>query len=95
MIVRIVKLTIQNDCIAIFKEKYAVAQQQIKQFEGCKELSLLADANNHNIFFTYSKWDSEQHLNNYRNSSFFVSLWSTVKPMFAAKAEAWSLLDME
>jgi heme-degrading monooxygenase HmoA len=43
------------------------------------------------ILFTYSWWDSEEHLNNYRNSHFFDDTWSLTKQKFAAKPEAWSV----
>jgi heme-degrading monooxygenase HmoA len=40
---------------------------------------------------TYSIWDSEEALNNYRDSELFGELWPKIKPWFAAKAEAWSV----
>jgi hypothetical protein len=48
------------------------------------------DIHQPNIFFTYSIWDAETDLNNYRDSAFFGVFWKTVKPWFAAKAEVWS-----
>jgi len=42
-------------------------------------------------FFTYSKWEKESDLETYRNSELFKGVWATTKPMFEAKANAWSV----
>jgi heme-degrading monooxygenase HmoA len=41
--------------------------------------------------FTYSQWESEAHLNNYRASDLFAVTWRDTKAKFAHKAEAWSV----
>ena len=43
------------------------------------------------MFFTYSYWNSENDLNEYRNSELFAKVWAETKPMFAEKAQAWSV----
>jgi len=43
-----------------------------------------------NILFTYSKWNTPEDLENYRNSELFKETWSYVKQLFEARAEAWS-----
>lgn len=87
MITRIVKMTFipgkENDFLEIF---YA-SKKKIRSFEGCHELKLLQAKN---IFFTYSRWESEEHLNNYRDSELFVETWKKTKALFAEKPEAWS-----
>ncbi|MBS1772986.1 MAG: antibiotic biosynthesis monooxygenase [Bacteroidetes bacterium] len=91
MIVRIVKMTFDstqiNNFLALFEER----KQLIRHFEGCKHLELWQDAHQANVFFTYSIWDSEQHLNHYRFSELFKDTWSKTKILFADKAEAWSV----
>ena len=42
-------------------------------------------------FFTYSYWDSENDLNNYRKSELFNEVWTFTKKLFNAKPEAWSV----
>ena len=59
--------------------------------EGCSHLELLNDINSPNIYFTYSYWNDETDLNNYRNSELFASVWSKTKILFCAKPEAWSV----
>lgn len=93
--IRIVKLTLQEECVAEFLANFEQQKSNIRAFEGVQHLELLNDKNSPNIFFTYSKWESEQHLENYRNSDLFKGIWAVTKPMFAAKAEAWSVESLE
>ena len=90
MIVRIVKLTFQeeyiNDFITISKE----SKELIRNFEGVKKLELLRCSTNGNVFFTHSHWESEDALEKYRQSELFKSTWAKTKPLFSEKAEAWS-----
>jgi heme-degrading monooxygenase HmoA len=51
----------------------------------------MKDLNDECTFFTISHWNSEDDLESYRNSYLFKNIWSKVKPLFAKKAEAWSL----
>ena len=66
-------------------------KEQIRAFEGCRHMELLTDPGGSGVVFTYSTWDDESCLEKYRNSPLFQSTWATVKPLFAAKAEAWTL----
>ena len=91
MIVRFVKLEIQNQHIADFKRLTAGEKEEIVAFEGCTFLEILQDVNNKNLFFSHSHWQSEDALNKYRASAFFRGNWEQVKQWFAAKPEAWSL----
>lgn len=90
MIIRIVKLTLQEDCISDFLATFKKQQEHIAGFDGCHHVSLLRDERNPNIFFTYSHWDGLDDLERYRQSTFFQGIWKKVKPMFAEKAAAWS-----
>ena len=90
MLVRIVKMTFKPEFISEFKETESKIHSKIRNFNGCTHLNILNDIKNPQIFFSYSYWESENDLNTYRYSDFFKNTWETVKPMFAAKAEAWS-----
>jgi heme-degrading monooxygenase HmoA len=50
--------------------------------------------NSQNVFFTYSIWDSEDHLYQYRKSVTFKEIWSKTKPLFCNKAKAWSVEEI-
>ncbi|MCP4975649.1 MAG: antibiotic biosynthesis monooxygenase [Maribacter sp.] len=91
MLIRIVKLTFTSENILKFEQVFKETKQFIQDFDGCISLELLQDKTNPNIFFTYSQWVSEEHLNNYRNSDFFTKVWSNTKELFEAKPEAWSV----
>ena len=53
-------------------------------------MHMVRDIRDPNLFFTYSHWENETALNNYRDSDLFQSIWPTIKPWFSQKAEAWS-----
>jgi heme-degrading monooxygenase HmoA len=91
MIIRIVKMTFQPEKVADFIEIFNGSKLHIRNFPGCKHLELLNDINSKNIFFTYSHWESESHLNSYRESELFAGVWKRTKVLFDAKAEAWSV----
>ena len=91
MITRIVKLHFQEDKITDFLTFFDTIKHKVAGFENCYGMKLLQDKNNPNIVFTYSKWNSEDDLNTYRHSELFGNVWSTIKPWFAEKANAWTV----
>lgn len=93
MIIRLVKLSIQPNKMDAFVNAFNTHKHEIKAFNGCNHLELLAENNDSGIVFTYSKWDSQDDLESYRNSELFKGIWSTVKPMFSDKPEAWSTIS--
>ncbi|MFT4695937.1 MAG: heme-degrading monooxygenase HmoA [Urechidicola sp.] len=92
MLIRIVKLTISPEKIEDFKSIYESHMELIKGFEGCEKLELLQEKGRYyNVVMTYSHWKSEENLAAYRDSELFLKVWKTVKPLFCAKPEAWSM----
>ncbi len=91
MIVRIVQMTFEPANVAAFLQLFEERKERIRHFEGCTHLELWQDAHNENIFFTYSMWQSEEHLNHYRFSELFKDTWARTKALFAAKPQAWSV----
>lgn len=90
MIVRIVKLQFKEEEIEAFKSYFDSISHLIRNFDGCQRLELLQEIHQPSIFFTYSYWNDEQSLENYRNSDLFKSFWTVAKSKFSQKAEAWS-----
>lgn len=76
-----------EDFVKIFETNWL----NIKGFEGCNHVELLRDKANSNIFFTFSLWQSEEHLNAYRDSELFGRVWGATKALFNDKPQAWSL----
>ena len=91
MIKRIVKMSFKPENCEAFKTIFETNWKKIKGFEGCLHVELLQDKNNPEIFFTYSIWESETSLNNYRNSDLFKNVWSATKQLFNQKPEAFSV----
>jgi heme-degrading monooxygenase HmoA len=89
--IRIVRMTFQEDKTDEFLKNFNVVKNQIRSFDGVEYLELLGDKENANVYFTYSIWKSEKHLEKYRNSDLFKSVWAKTKPLFAEKAQAWSV----
>ncbi|WP_062058846.1 putative quinol monooxygenase [Aquimarina longa] len=94
MILRIVKMGFIPDQIDAFLENFELHKDLIRNFEGCSHLKLLRDITHSNQFFTYSHWESEVHLNNYRNSTLFKEVWKNTKNKFNQKPEAWSVTEV-
>ena len=92
MIIRVVQMSFRPEAVSIFEELFAERKSRIRHFEGCLHLELWQDAGKPEVFFTYSHWESEAHLNRYRFSPFFKETWGLTKALFAAPPQAWSML---
>ena len=91
MFVRIVKMSFAEEHINAFLENFHSQKENIRHFEGCRFLELYRDKQNPTTFFTYSYWETESDLEDYRHSELFRDVWSKTKPLFNAKPEAWSV----
>ena len=91
MFVRIVKMRFQEDKIADFLANFNEVKEKIRSFEGNQFLELYQDKNDPRLFFTYSYWQTEENLENYRKSVLFNEVWSYTKKLFSDKPEAWSV----
>ena len=91
MFVRIVKLSFHEENIPAFLENFELMKEKIRNAEGNRFLELYQDKNNKCIFFTYSYWETEADLENYRNSELFYDVWNFTKKLFNDKPEAWSV----
>ena len=76
-----------DEFLAYFESK----KHLIRRANGCELLELYRDKENTNIFFTYSYWQEESDLENYRNSDLFKTVWAITKQFFNARPEAWSV----
>ena len=91
MFVRIVKMSFNPEGIPEFLEMFDQKKELIRNFEGCRLLELYRGKHNDHMFFTYSYWDTEDALENYRQSDLFNGVWTETKKHFNAKPEAWSV----
>ena len=84
-------MTFQEDKVDTFLKIYESSKNKIAGMDGCNSVELLQDYNSPNIFSTYSVWDSEEDLNNYRKSVLFGKVWKSTKMLFSDKPIAFSL----
>ena len=91
MFVRIVKMSFQPEKIDNFLANFNEKKEFIRNSKGCRLLELYKDKTNPNIFFTYSYWETEEDLENYRNSDLFKGVWAKTKVLFNDKPLAWSV----
>lgn len=77
-----------------FLENFDRIKSQIRGFEGCEYLELFQDVNDERVFFTYSFWQSTEHLNAYRNSDLFKETWDFTKARFDGRPMAWSIKSL-
>ncbi len=90
MLIRIVRMTFREEATEAFLENFDANKEEIRNFAGCSHLELWQDENQKNIFITYSHWESEAALNQYRDSELFKTVWSFTKTLFAEKPVAFS-----
>ncbi|PZX51864.1 quinol monooxygenase YgiN [Algoriphagus ratkowskyi] len=95
MLIRIVRLTFRPDAVEDFLENFHVNKQSIRNFPGCLHLELWQDENEKNIFITHSHWESEEYLNQYRDSELFKSVWTFTKALFSERPVAFSSRKIE
>lgn len=95
MFIRIVKMSFAEENIPAFLENFEIIKDKIRNAPGNRLLELYQDKNNKCIFFTYSYWEAEEDLENYRKSEFFNEVWTFTKKLFNDKPEAWSVDKLE
>ena len=96
MIKRIVQMELLPGKEAVFLDIFEQAKKNIRRQEGCEGLELLKSGRKDSIsIWTISLWHSTDDLERYRSSALFKKTWSAVKPLFSAKARAWTLTVME
>ena len=88
-------MSFHNDKVEEFKEIFSTNWKFIASFKGCSRVELLQDKIHPNVFFTYSIWQNENDLEDYRNSELFEKVWSKTKVLFNAKPEAWTVQQLE
>lgn len=91
MLTRIVRMTFHPERVPEFLELFQNSADQIRQMPGCRFLELWQDVNHPAVYCTHSHWESEQHLNAYRQSVLFGKVWPATKALFAAPPLAFSV----
>lgn len=96
MVTRIVKLSFAKENEVQFLELFRKQNSHIRAMRGCHSLEALRTENENSvIYFTYSKWTSEDDLNTYRSSELFGEIWPKTKALFNDKPEVWTLTSVD
>lgn len=90
VLIRLVHLTIAPAKVDEFLAHFDEKSDEIRAFDGCEHLELWQSERYPGRMTTFSKWQDEEALDDYRRSILFKETWSTVKPLFAAPAQASS-----
>ena len=90
MLIRVVRMVFQQEKVNEFLAVFNDTKDKIRNFEGCLHMELLQDYAEPHVFMTYSQWESEEHLNNYRKSELFGQVWPATKKLFSAPPTAFS-----
>lgn len=91
MILRIVRMEFDPNAVEDFLAVFSQFKEQIRNQPGCSALSLMADADHANVFYTHSYWSGVEDLNRYRDSATFKTVWPLTKKHFIAPPKAYSL----
>ena len=91
MFIRIVKMSFAEENVPAFLKNFELVKDKIRNATGNRLLELYQDKTNQCIFFTYSYWETEEDLENYRKSELFNEVWTFTKQLFNDKPEAWSV----
>lgn len=84
-------MSFYKENIPAFLENFELMKNHIRNSPGNRFLELYQDKSNPCIFFTYSYWETEDDLENYRKSALFYEVWTFTKKLFNDKPEAWSV----
>jgi heme oxygenase (mycobilin-producing) len=87
---RVVKMTFKPDNLKDFLLVFEESKDKIRARSGCLSLQLIQDIERPNILSTSSIWESQNDLEDYRNSELFIETWRKTKIHFEEKAEAKS-----
>lgn len=94
-LIRIVRMEFRPDEVDHFLALFETVKRRIRSFPGCRELYLLRDDALVHVMFTYSVWDDAESLSNYRSSALFRDTWKATRVLFAAPAQAHSMLELQ
>jgi (4S)-4-hydroxy-5-phosphonooxypentane-2,3-dione isomerase len=90
MVRRIVKMQFREDLVPEFLMLFEAYKERIRSAKGCCGVELLRSSADPDVFFTYSKWETENDIEQYRKSELFGEVWPRTRALFAAPPEAWS-----
>ncbi len=95
MLIRVVRMAFLPEKVDVFLQNFNTNKANIRSFPGCLHLELWQDQVEKNTFITYSCWESEEALEEYRDSELFKNIWANTKVLFSRKPQAFSTKKIE
>ena len=83
----------EPDKVEEFISFFHSIKDRIADTPGCNHVELCKDSKLDHVYFTFSRWDSEESLEAYRESALFENVWAQTKVLFGGKPLAYSLLQ--
>ena len=83
----------QSDRVEEFREFFEEIRGKIAANPGCRHVELCKDSKIDHVYYTFSKWESEEDLERYRRSELFEEVWAKTKKMFGGTPSAYSLIQ--
>lgn len=83
-------MSFKKESVKDFLKVFDESKNKIRNFPGCNHLELLKDYHDPTIFSTYSIWEDDKALDNYRHSELFKGVWAETKALFKDKPQAFS-----
>lgn len=74
-----------------FESLFLQYREKIRSTPGCLHLEWWQQVDDPNVYFTFSQWESESALENYKNTETFKTVWPLTRALFAAAPQAWSV----
>lgn len=90
MITRIVQLSFKENHLNEFLDHFEQVKQHVNTYPGCLGMRLHQSIDNPCLILTYSLWQDQASLENYRKSELFGTIWPVIKRWFDAPPQAWS-----
>ena len=94
MIKRLVKMEFDSEQIEEFIMFVTPLKAKIKAVQGCLHLEFWRGIDSPTTIFTYSMWDSDYDLEQYRQSELFKETWAVTKQYFSDKPYAISVQEI-
>lgn len=95
MLIRMVHMHFAPDKVDAFLEVFESSSTKIRSFAGCLHLELLQQKDDVCALTTYSRWESAETLEAYRQSELFAKTWKATKVLFdeAPRAVSYECLN--
>ncbi len=93
MIVRIVHMFFRPHALEQLMPLIHRQLRNVMSHPGCLAVKLFRDTSDPDHLCTFSIWEDQEALDDYRQSDHFIEVWSTLKSHFAKPPQAYSFKD--